>query len=64
MITYKLKIDDNGTKYWYNENYKLHNEHGPAIEMADGHKEWWINGNYTVKMVQLLCGQMVKKYGW
>ena len=41
----KLKIDSNGTKRWYLPNGKLHREDGPAIEWADGYKEWYRNGN-------------------
>ena len=39
-----LKIDNNGNKRWYNSDGQLHREDGPAIEWADGTKEWWING--------------------
>tara|TARA_R110000868_G_scaffold46524_1_gene153593 strand:- start:308 stop:499 length:192 start_codon:yes stop_codon:yes gene_type:complete len=34
------EIDSCGDKYWY-LNDKLHRENGPAIERADGTKEWW-----------------------
>ena len=36
-------IGSNRTIY-YKLNNKLHREDGPAIEYADGGKEWWING--------------------
>ena len=29
---------------WTNELKQLHREDGPAIEYADGVKEWWLNG--------------------
>jgi len=38
------EIDNEGTKYWYNEDGELHQEDGPAVEFTDGYKEWWING--------------------
>jgi hypothetical protein len=30
--------------YYYNEKNELHRDDGPAIEHADGYKEWWLNG--------------------
>jgi len=38
------EIDDEGNKYWYNEDGELHREDGPAIEYVSGTKEWLING--------------------
>ena len=38
------KIDTFGNKHWYNKNYRLHREDGPAIEYADGTKAWYLNG--------------------
>ena len=32
----------NEDKFWY-LNGNLHREDGPAIEWADGRKEWWLN---------------------
>jgi len=43
MIEYKVKVDDNGTKFWY-LNGKCHGEDGPAVEDAYGDKYWFING--------------------
>lgn len=40
----EMKIDADGTKYWY-LNGKFHREDGPAIEYADGEKSWYLNGN-------------------
>ena len=42
MITYKVTVDDYGTKRWF-LNGKLHREDGPAEEWADGTKEWYLN---------------------
>ena len=44
MKTYKVTVDTNGTIHWYNQQDQLHNEHGPAIECADGTKRWYLNG--------------------
>jgi len=37
-------IDEDGDKYWYNDHDEYHREDGPAVEYADGTKEWRING--------------------
>jgi len=33
----------NGDKYW-RLNDKRHREDGPAVEMKNGYKEWWLYG--------------------
>jgi hypothetical protein len=43
MKTYKVTIDDYGTTQWYNEQGQLHRENGPAIELANGTKVWYLN---------------------
>src|SRR6056297_164541 len=43
MITYEVRVDDNGTKEW-RLNDKRHREDGPALEYANGTKSWWLNG--------------------
>ena len=38
------KVDDEGTVRYYMDD-KLHRENDkPAVERADGTKEWWVNG--------------------
>lgn len=44
MKTYIVKVDDDGTKYWY-LNDRLHREDGPAVENANGSKYWYLNGD-------------------
>ena len=44
MKTYKVQVDDDGTKYWY-LNDKLHRDDGPAVELPIGTKKWYLNGN-------------------
>ena len=47
MITYKVTVDDYGTKRWY-LNDRLHREDGPAIEWVEGDKCWYLNDvSYT-----------------
>ena len=35
--------DQFGNKRWY-DNGQLHRKDGPAVERADGRKEWWLYG--------------------
>ena len=39
MIEYTVRVDKNGNRSWL-VNGKLHREDGPAIEKANGYKEW------------------------
>jgi hypothetical protein len=39
-----LKIDSCGNKYWRNKDNKFHRLYAPAIELVDGHKEWYLKG--------------------
>jgi len=39
-----LTEDEYGNKYWTKKNGLLHRLDGPAIEWANGHKEWYKNG--------------------
>ena len=43
MIEYKVKVFKNSVE-WRNLDDQLHREDGPAIEWADGSKEWYRNG--------------------
>ena len=43
MIEYTVKVDGNGTKFWFLNN-KLHKEDGPAIERFNGIKSWYLDG--------------------
>ena len=36
-----------GNKYWYIDN-NLHREDGPAVELGDGTKYWFLNGKYII----------------
>lgn len=41
---YTVEVDDDGNRFWYNDQVQLHRTDGPAIELADGSREWWLNG--------------------
>jgi hypothetical protein len=43
MKTYKVQVDDDGSKYWY-LNDQRHREDGPAEEYPNGTKKWFLNG--------------------
>jgi len=43
MQTYKVTVNKYKTICWYNEKNQLHRLNGPAIEWADGTKEWWVD---------------------
>ena len=45
MITYRVTVDDRGTRWWF-LNGKFHRLDGPAIEEANGDRMWWLNGKY------------------
>jgi hypothetical protein len=42
---------ENGNKVWRNEVGQLHREDGPAVEYANGTKEWWMYGIEQVKKI-------------
>jgi len=44
MITYKVTLDFEGTKRWYNEKNEFHRLDGPAVDYPTGRNEWWVNG--------------------
>ena len=39
-----FKIDEYGTKRWFDSDGSWHREDGPAIERADGGKWWYVHG--------------------
>ena len=44
MQTYKVTVDEDKTIHWYNDKGQLHRLDGPAVEYAEGFKEWWAEG--------------------
>jgi hypothetical protein len=45
LVSSDPNIDTYGTKRWYNKSGQLHREDGPAVELANGNKEWWSHAN-------------------
>jgi len=46
-VIYKVEVTGFGTTYWYNQQGQLHREGGlPAVEYADGAKQWLVNGQF------------------
>jgi len=41
----KIKVNEDGNKYYLNDEEKYHRLDGPAFEYPDGSKFWHINGN-------------------
>lgn len=39
----KIRIDNNGTKYYFNSKNELHRLGGPALEYFSGHLYWFKN---------------------
>jgi len=44
MQTYKVTVDNDKTIHWCNDKDEYHRLDGPAVEMADGSKSWYIDG--------------------
>ena len=43
-LTYRIEVNEYGTRRYYNAAGQLHRLDGPAIERADGTKYWYQNG--------------------
>lgn len=43
---YTVRVWDDGTVYWFNENNILHREGGPAIIYPNGCGRFYLNGKY------------------
>ena len=66
--------DEFGTKCWYDSDGKYHRKDGPAVEWANGNKEYWLEHiryteeEYWKKIKELkkckLFKLEVKKIGW
>lgn len=42
-LKYRIEVDRDGTRRYYDAAGQYHRDDGPAIEWANGHKEWWQN---------------------
>ena len=47
MIEYQVKVYYDRTEWRLNGNF--HREDGPAIEYANGHKSWYLNGQFLTE---------------
>ena len=43
-LKYNIEVDDDGTRWYYNNEGQLHCTDGPAIEYWNGTKYWYQNG--------------------
>jgi len=57
-ITYDIYEYVSGNKYWI-LNGKRHRENGPAIEYANGEKNYWYNGKY---LIHINSDEELKRY--
>ncbi len=42
-LRYRIETNDAGSRFYLNSAGELHRTDGPAVEHADGSKEWWQN---------------------
>jgi hypothetical protein len=42
----EIEINKYGSRFWRNQDGQYHREDGPAIEGADGSKEWYLNDQF------------------
>lgn len=43
-LKYRVEVDHNGTRKYYNDAGQLHRVDGPAVVWRDGSLEWYHNG--------------------
>ena len=43
ILKYRIEVDRDGTRRYYNTAGQYHRDDGPAILWADGSKMWWQN---------------------
>ena len=43
-LKYRVEVDEDGSRRYYSSAELLHRDDGPAVEFANGHKEWYQNG--------------------
>lgn len=43
-LKYRITIDEDGNKRYFDCDGEYHRDEGPAIEYANGSKSWFING--------------------
>ena len=45
-LKYRIEVDEDGTRRYYNTAGQRHRTDGPAVERADGSKFWYQNGQF------------------
>ena len=45
-LKYRVEVDEDGSRRYYNSAELLHRDDGPAIERANGTKYWYQNGKW------------------
>ena len=43
-LKYRVEVDEDGSRRYYNTNDELHRTDGPAVEWAAGEQRWYQNG--------------------
>ena len=43
-LKYRIEVDEDGTRRYFNTAGQFHRIGGPAVEYADGSKAWWQKG--------------------
>ena len=46
---YTVEVYPSGSNYWHFDG-RLHREDGPAIEWANGDKEWYLHGEFLTEL--------------
>ena len=46
LLTLTVTVNEHGTRIYRNPMGQLHRQYGPAIEWADGDKEWYLDGQH------------------
>ena len=42
-LKYRIEVDEDGSRRYYNTNGELHRTDGPAVEYFNGDRVWFIN---------------------
>lgn len=50
-------FDTFGNRLWVNKQGERHRIYGPAVEFANGKKEWWVEDKSITKLVRKLLAK-------
>ena len=45
-LKYRIVVDEDGTRWYYNSANQLHRDDGPAVEYATGDRYWYQNDRF------------------